>query len=257
MQEFSKGVKYTTNYGMFKLDIRNRDVKKSKVDLIIEGVKRYGKIIQPITIDIQGVVIDGQHRLSAAQALGIEVPYVVSDGLFDPQQVLVMNTYGSQWTQKDHVKHFAVQGNPNYQKLSDLIDQVEENRMQISLRSLQALAQGHMGVDSRLGKHKMSIRSGGWKFNDDPEWCLRVLDQLKHVETLTPIIKGGRFLLCLSNLMQAQEGFDAKRLMDQINKFPEMINKTRNMLDCYRNIEDVYNYYKSHKNRLIFNYENL
>ena len=256
MQEFSNGVKYTTNYGMFKLDIRNRDVKKSKVDLIIEGVKRYGRIIQPITIDIQGVVIDGQHRLSAGQTLGIDVPYVVSDGLCDPQQVLVMNTYGSQWTQKDHVKHFAVQGNPNYQKLSELIKQVEDNGMQISLRSLQSLAQGHMGVESRLGNNA-SIRSGGWRFREDPKWCLHVLDQLQHVETLTTIIKSGRFLLCLSNLMRNQKGFDPKRLMQQINKFPEEVRKTRSALDCYRNIEDVYNFYKFDKNRLIFNYENL
>lgn len=43
-----------------------------RFDDMVESIKKYG-IQEPITINLNWVIIDGNHRLSAAKLLGLEI----------------------------------------------------------------------------------------------------------------------------------------------------------------------------------------
>ena len=69
---------HTTNkYDFFLID-GNREIKSVKIKNLTESIKKYG-LINPININLDKNIIDGQHRFLSCKALNIPLRYIVSD----------------------------------------------------------------------------------------------------------------------------------------------------------------------------------
>ena len=76
---FDSNVKFTRDYSRFKKVVGNRDVKSYK--RVLESIKNVGYIPNPIIVNENYEVIDGQHRLQACEELGISIAYIMIPGL--------------------------------------------------------------------------------------------------------------------------------------------------------------------------------
>ena len=81
MDEIVTNVYATTDYGKFKILITNRIVIDKVVKKLVKSMLESGWIGAPIVVNERMEVIDGQHRIAAAERIGIPVHYIVMEGL--------------------------------------------------------------------------------------------------------------------------------------------------------------------------------
>lgn len=63
-------------------------MSEEKFDLLVGAIRRFG-FLQPLLVRPDGTVVDGHHRLLAAQKLGMtEVPCVVAEGTVEEERAL-------------------------------------------------------------------------------------------------------------------------------------------------------------------------
>ncbi|HSH25864.1 MAG TPA: hypothetical protein VLA13_10060 [Massilibacterium sp.] len=102
----------TSDYSIFKLHKRNRNVitRKDMLKQAKEG------IINPIMVNGEMIVIDGQNRLHHSIEVGVPIKYIIDESL-TVDDITRMNTNQEKWSLKDWVESFANEGRKEYEKL--------------------------------------------------------------------------------------------------------------------------------------------
>ncbi|MGI1734931.1 hypothetical protein DIX90_10115 [Streptococcus iniae] len=107
----------TTNYDMFNFSKFNRNVF-----LTPEMLKQAELgFVSPIIVNENLTVIDGQHRLTACQQLGLPVEYIIKKGLGE-DDIVRMNTVQKPWKLINYIEAYANEGRIEYVKLLELIN---------------------------------------------------------------------------------------------------------------------------------------
>lgn len=111
----------TTDYSAFKRLKGNRKVSKARIRKIMESIAD-GYVLNPIVVNENKEIIDGQGRLEAERELGLPVHYVIVEGA-GLDDCVRMNISGTNWTTEDYVNSYAEQGIWEYVQLLDLKDE--------------------------------------------------------------------------------------------------------------------------------------
>jgi len=125
----------TDDYSLFKLSKFNRNVilKKEMLNQAREG------LISPIIVNEDFVVIDGQHRFTAAKEVKVPIEYIVKPGL-GKHDIVRMNTIQRKWSMVDYVEAFANQGLNEYIRLAELIKSNIATSTEVAMISLNNLS---------------------------------------------------------------------------------------------------------------------
>ena len=118
----------TKNYKMFKLFAGNRKIQH-RPDLLRSIADR--GLVNPIIVDSQYRVIDGQHRLHVCELLGIPVEYTVRS--FSEDAIIDMNINQKSWVLDDYLTRYVNQDNSNYVTLKSLMETYKLNLKQTLL----------------------------------------------------------------------------------------------------------------------------
>jgi len=225
-------LKTTKNYSLFSSDSANRSVEK--ITKIKNSIKRHGFLpAYPLLVTRNGnqlIVKDGQHRLAASSALGVEVYYVEieSSNLSIPE----INCAQRPWTVRDYVNSYANSGNHHYAQLLQFSD---ESRAPLGLCAALLCRGASVG-----GNGTRTVRDGLFKVNS--------LDIARSVIGLSNIaskhVKWSRHTGFLDALYKCHlaDGFSAARMSDRISSAPFLLTlqpTTDMFLDM---LEKVYNY---------------
>ena len=144
----------TTNYFAFKTLDGNRNVTEKRIAKIMESIQAVGWISNPIIVNENMEVIDGQGRLEALKRLGMPVEYRVVKGL-SIRECREMNDANQPWQVNEFVKSFADTGNKSYQRLQQLIDMYH-----VPVRDILRL----MNRDRNLSKAR--LKTGEWEMEN-------------------------------------------------------------------------------------------
>lgn len=109
----------TKNYGQFKFDPSNRPVDYDRVVKLSEAIGKKNLLhLFPIVVDGSLTVIDGQHRLRAAELLDTPIFYIVSRQMvMEDAPEVVRNTKG--WSQDEWLHHWCAMGKIDYVMVRD------------------------------------------------------------------------------------------------------------------------------------------
>ena len=100
-------MKKTKDYEMFTLVDTNRDILVRHVTEIMDSIQKKNLLEHnPIIVDRNMVVIDGQHRLEAAKQLDVEIYYTVAEQV-GIREIRKLNSSQKRWTLTNYVKSFA------------------------------------------------------------------------------------------------------------------------------------------------------
>lgn len=110
-------VHVTRDYTQFKPLNGNRGINKAHVESLKRSMSER-HLISPLIVNERMYVIDGQHRLAAASALGLPVYYVICKG-YGVTEMQTLNQNSTNWGVAEFVACYASLGNENYQKLID------------------------------------------------------------------------------------------------------------------------------------------
>jgi hypothetical protein len=234
-------VKSTTDYDSFVILEANRDLNEQHLNRLRRQAEDVGNItfIQPITVNENMEVIDGQHRLAIAKERGDEVFYLLVPGL-RVEDAVNMNVHHRSWTPEDYAKSYAAQGNSNYKRYTELREEFGFGHSQ----TLLAIKGGEQKGMQR------TFREGDLDLPEDRMEGLR--ERLTLMADLQDALGHGMTGAVFAALWRTinMDSYDHPRLLQRLEWQGSIIGSFANTTDALRAIEDVYNYHFTDANRV-------
>ena len=157
--------KSTTDYDKFQFLNNNREINSNHLKLLIRSIQENNLLeYEPILVNSDMEVIDGQHRLMAAKTLGVAIWYSVEKNIHESDMVL-LNTVKRNWKLQDFLNYYARTGKKEYVKLEKYL---KDNNLSVSII-------GHLKpqtMDFNKGRLYLSdFKKGNFIFEEkiDPE----------------------------------------------------------------------------------------
>lgn len=133
------------DYRKFKSLLGNRYIKESKVENIASNIQEVGWLRQPILVNENYEIIDGQHRFEALKSLGMPIEYVIDEGT-TLNECQALNRFQSNWTIGDYVNSYADTGNIDYINFRNLYKSFPRIGFNSVLYSISEAAQSSRSV---------------------------------------------------------------------------------------------------------------
>lgn len=94
-------------YGKFKMLLGNRIVEQRRVDTIKKSIIENGWVMNPIVINENWEIIDGQGRFTALRELNMPIYFVVARGA-GINECRALNIKQKNWTVKDYISSLSL-----------------------------------------------------------------------------------------------------------------------------------------------------
>jgi hypothetical protein len=145
---------HTTDYGIFKQVVANREVDPAHVNKLVKSIKRNNLLhLNHIIVNPDFEIIDGQHRLEAAELLKVPIFYMVDDAV-SKKDLSDLNSVKKNWSTMDYINFWTIEKARGFDVLSKFLS--EHNKIPPSTalmmlsadgkRDMQALKQGSIDV---------------------------------------------------------------------------------------------------------------
>jgi hypothetical protein len=230
----------TKDYSLFTLVKSNREVIPSHVDKIKASIKEKNLLAQnPITVNSKMQVIDGQHRLAAAQALGIEIYYIVSDEVTN-EDISRLNTNKRNWGLTDYLNFWHAEGKEEYKKIGQFLN----NHPRFTLTAaLLILGGDYTGYTQTFKDGRFVVK--------DKDWAEQFAEQVKELHEYGKHVYMTEFIRRYYKVAK-NEKFDFKKLIHQINKGPKSFMPCVNDKQYAEMFNEIFNRDIPSKNHVIF-----
>lgn len=207
-------VQMTTDYSIFKRVEGNRPVNETHVEKLTWAIEKKNMLnLFPIVVDKDMNLIDGQHRLACAKALGLPVYYIVSKDCMNSDDVKAVNISQKRWHQGDYLDHYCERGFAEYLTLKSFY---EKNKDMITLgKAVQLVMYGNRA------SYNADFKNGDLICNDiayAEEVCLILREMIIHYQTKRP---ENRFVVAVQNIV-GNADFSYERMVFQLKRY----NKT-------------------------------
>lgn len=228
----------TKDYSLFKKITGNRKVKL-RPDLM-KSIKDEG-LINPIIINEEYEVLDGQHRLAACEALGVSVEYMKRT--FNDQTLVAVNTTQQRWVTSDYLERYANLGNPHYIEMAKLMTQYNLS----IVHCLTVLRAGRPGnLDSSL---RTIFTSGKLKINSEMvenfHFAMRRVNEVLAISDRKKFLHGNLFRALVSLVMHPL--YNHQHFLAKLEQTPEVkIKKAGTFKDLFEMLSAIHNHRLTH-----------
>lgn len=228
-------IKTSSNYDQFSFLDANREEYRGHVEEIKKSIEKFGDFtrLQPILVNEQLQIIDGQHRFLALKEMGLPINYTIAEGL-GVNEARSMNILHRNWTAMDYARSYAKTGDPSYKKFLKMI---EDYGFSVGT-TIKYISNGVVDGQWR------QFRNGEFVLSDEAGARKR-LDTLASLGEYTKLVKDILFARALLIAMSS-ENYNHKRMVTKIKLFGGGMFRLNSLIDAERQLEDVYN----HKARL-------
>lgn len=234
----------TKNYKQFKKILGNRDINIGHVNSLIKMISKYNLLPQFVgVITKDGFIVDGQHRLKAAEANNLWFYFTVIPETIDDIIVSLVNSVQRRWIFDDYINFFADREYAQYVWLREQHEQYG------------------VGMSSMIYLFKVSggqslpiIKNGEMKLfdtSDEEQYLIALLEGyigLKPYMNST-IWHDRDFVESLKRIFQE---VNSEQLIDSIQKYGRPITLQHHIKDYLRLFEEIINKGKHEKNFIRF-----
>lgn len=240
----------TEDLTIFKTLPGNREINKSLFKKLEKSILESNLLsTNPIIVNSEMEVIDGQHRLEVARKHNLEVTYLVDqDG--DLEHVWAHNTVRNNWKPTDYLDSYTKAGKENYIKLGKFV-----SRYDIPITQAISILTGFAG--SKGDKAWLDFRKGHLIITN---WGhgVRIAEQLKLLEKYVDrsILRSEKFNQALV-FANRNKDFNMAKLVKKMKVFKTTFQKDITTKGYLRQMEDIYNFKCHYTNRIRFNTERL
>lgn len=234
----------TLDYSIFKFREDNRiQIARKHVDELKDSIKTRNLLNEnPIQVNADMEVIDGQHRLIAAQELNIPIYYKILDE-YKPEDIIRMNISKS-WCIHDFFNFFCKNNSPEYLKLKKFLD----------IYNLPLTA----GIDftsSKYATRYKSFRNGEYIFNlPENEEGIEILIETQKIvsEQLDrcSFVYASKFCISFMKFYKAVDDFKKKKWLTNVHRLCVRLKPFVNIADYIRVFINIYNFGKKNKTNL-------
>lgn len=227
-------VRKTSDYSLFQFEDKNRSVNPGHLNKLKASIKKSNLLsAQPITVNEDYEIIDGQHRFMAALELEVPVFFVMEEGLtIDDAITLNINT--KNWTYKDYLRYWIKQGNEHYVYFKQFMRKYGFGySVSLALLGLERASDGNRLTDifnagKFIPKYKVYAEDMGDK-------CLEMKEYGAFATNRT-------FVLAFDEAKK-MDGYDHETFMKKLEMAPDRFRKCSSQENYLRMMEDVINYH--------------
>jgi len=231
----------TNNYDLFKKAMGNRPIDESNLKKIINSIKTRNLLeYRPILVSKNMEVIDGQHRLEAAKALGLDVFYIVKEE-FQPDDMHLLNHAQKGWSVDDYVNYHAKQGKKKYQELQAFCAKNELTSVDF------------FSITGKTSGFKLrGLKRGTDALEDLEADFMLVTERLRYITAvrnyLDAKVMGKKLFIRSKSMMRAlcqllgSSEFDKSLFFDKLAQNITRIGACRTAEDYYSMLKGFYNY---------------
>jgi hypothetical protein len=241
-------LKTTRDYSIFKIHPLNRDINENHVKALIKSME-VRIAFTFITCNAKMEIIDGQHRFEALKRLGEPINYIVTDS--KTSDMIVHNSVNKTWKLDDYINHYA---KADYKSFIDLVKLQKYYKLTFSTilgvlanTKLALVLAGSTNYNQSMAK---LIKSGDFSFNKE-----KLIQRLDKIQSVTILIKGAgtkRSVIGAINFIMNNKNYDHKRMLEQLEKNPQLFEIQRTADDYIELFELIYNYRMHNKVNLRF-----
>jgi hypothetical protein len=227
----------TTNYAQFKHRKDNRLIREDNVKSKMVSIKLMGQR-QPITVDTQMFVTDGQHRLEALKRLNLPVTYIVDDRKMSTNEVAELQRATKPWKADDYAHSFAAEGNEDYKLYQTFRQSFPEFSHSCVLVMLSS-------TNSRNSSVEKNFENGAFKVKSYYK-ARQCAEMLRKIGEYYDGYNRRGFVMAILTLMDLKE-FNFQRLLRKVPKRRKELmdfSKTEDYIDA---LQDVYNWKETKK----------
>jgi len=246
----------TNDLSIFKQIKGNRPPNPQHIRRLCASINSHGILQNPIIVNENMVVIDGQHRLLAAKEANSGVFYIIVKG-YELNEVQILNLNQKNWTKKDFLEGYAEMGIKPYLQLRNFMRRNKD----FNITDCIALCQNsNTGSSSSLSQ---KYRSNGKNYNikevfeegtwlgKDIELAQEWADKLLMIKPYYSGYKRSTFVSAMIGLLK-HENFDFFEFINKLKKQPQKLDDCSNVTQYRLLIEDIYNYRRRDKVNLRF-----
>ena len=153
-----KEVYSTSDYSKFKTIVGNREVDSGHVSRII---REFEEVVQlnPIIVNSDFEVVDGQHRLEACKESNRNVEYIIVDN-DSLKAVLSINNVNKKWNVMDYISNHATLGNKDYSYIKSHFEEYDGTLYHIPITVLMKFMSGDLSINSSTSYSTSAIQKG-------------------------------------------------------------------------------------------------
>jgi hypothetical protein len=185
----------TRHYNKFKLINFNREINEKHVKKLVKSMQvQYLPI--PILVNKNMEIIDGQHRFTACQQLGLPIYYAIMLEEKSVDLIQRINSLSKAWKLTDYHRAYVIQGQQEYIKLNNLLKKYD-----ISLDFYLAVHGNDLGRNTRIsfkeGKYKVTVAN-----KQNLALTMQFYNRIKG--DFPKVTKHSKFMRAFSNIIVAQ-----------------------------------------------------
>lgn len=236
-------IKTTKEYAIFKLMKGNRVVDYNHVKRLKREMKENPHLFasNPISVNENFYIIDGQHRRQAAQELNVPIYYVVTPGI-TLDETRALNVTQKRWSLLDFAQSYAESGREDYQVFLKFVKDYPRIAPSIIRIYLAGTQKNGLDVDFRRGDFSVV----------DVDNAQRNLTRLNDVINKTKVQMNTPMAMAFMRLFNESQEFDYQFFMSKLDRETarEMFRTASTIRQSLRSIEDVYNFQSKSTRRL-------
>lgn len=227
-------VQQTADYDQFSFLDANREVNEQHVRRIRKSFEENGNFTQaqPILVNENFQVIDGQHRLVAARELDLPVFYTIVPGI-GANEAQKMNLLHRKWEPQDYLRAYVAEGRRAYLLFQKLVEQFPETSISLITIYIKGVEANGIHAQFRRGDLQLTTVTA--------EQAARRLTRLQQLIELSPVFKL-RPLACAALKAMESEGYSHAKMLRKVEQQVADIRAYQGIKDNLRQLEQVYNH---------------
>lgn len=227
-------VQMTGNYKKFKIDGRNRPIDPRHLMELHDAIEHRNNLREyPIVVDSEMRVLDGQHRLKAAESLNVPIYYIVSDRM-SIADVANANSHQKGWRTEDYLHFHCAANKIEYLKLKRFWERHTFMGLSTALRLC------HFG-EHRGGRGILQkFADGEYLANDIPQ-AEKIAQACLDFSRYVSFFNSKTFVTAVSNMMSDCE-YDHARMMQKMEYLSAKLVKCPDAALYIACFNEIYNY---------------
>ncbi len=231
----------TTDYAKLRINPLNRPINQDHLERLYDAIKTRNLLREfPILVDLSGVVLDGQHRLKVAEALGVPVYYIVSADV-SIEDIPETNAMQLGWNVHDHLYVWVARGNPEYKKVQEFWEANQWMSLSCAVNLCHYGDRFGMGRKFALGEYKC----------EDLEFANMVARGVLDFKPYVSFWKTTSFINAVAMLFE-HEGYKHQQMMERMRTASTKLVQCPDINAYMAVFTAIYNFKTRQDNKLVF-----
>jgi hypothetical protein len=252
-------VSKTKDYSLFKTMSSNRQVNLNHVKNLMKSMIENGFLINPIIVNENYEVIDGQHRLRACTDLDLPIYYLIAKD-YNIKEVHALNLNQKNWNYQDYLEAYANDGNVNYQRILKF----KEVNRNFSFNSVISFITGVSGFHLKDSHYNSDKKKNPKRFKEgikgigfmegrmivseyDIIKAQVLADRFNLLKNTFELYNNATFIGAMIVIINNVKEFDFNEFKSKSEKYRDKLYRCSNRSGYYKMIHEFYNYKKRNK----------